>query len=220
MWLAGGMRSKGRYLFSDRKEAGQALARSLEHLRGKDCVILALPRGGVPVAYEVAAHLAVPLDVIVVRKLGLPWQPELAFGAIGEGGVRVVDERVVARSGLRPEDLSEVEGRERHELARRLLLYRGDRSAVPLDGRIAVVVDDGIATGSTMQAAAAVARARGASSVIVAVPVAPFDVGARFVSVADDVVVVESPRGFQAIGSFYENFSQTTDEEVRRLLEP
>ncbi len=182
-------------------------------------MILALPRGGVPVAFEVAAHLGAPLDAIVVRKLGLPWQPELAFGAIGEGGVRVMDERVVSRSGLRPEELSEVEGREREELARRLLLYRGERSAVPLDGRITVVVDDGIATGSTMRAAAAIARARGASSVVVAVPVAPFGIGSRFSGVADDVVVVEAPRGFQAIGSFYENFSQTTDEEVRRLLE-
>jgi putative phosphoribosyl transferase len=220
MWLAGVMRSKKRHLFSNRAAAGQALARSLEHLRGRDCVILALPRGGVPVAHEVAAHLGVPLDVIVVRKLGLPWQPELAFGAIGEGGVRVVDERVVARSGLSPEELTEVEGRERDELARRILLYRGERPAVPLDGRVAVVVDDGIATGSTMRAAAAIARARGASSVIVAVPVAPSDIGSRLLGVADEVVVVEAPRGFQAIGSFYENFSQTTDEEVRRLLEP
>lgn len=214
------MRSKKRHLFSDRADAGQALARSLEHLRGRDCVILALPRGGVPVAYEVAAHLGVPLDVIVVRKLGLPWQPEMAFGAIGEGSVRVVDERVVARSGLHAEELSAVERRERNELARRLLLYRGERPAVPLGGRVAVVVDDGIATGSTMRAAAAIARARGASSVVVAVPVAPLDIDSRLLGAADEAVVVETPRGFQAIGSFYENFSQTTDEEVRRLLEP
>ncbi len=170
-------------------------------------------------AYEVAIHLGVPLDVIVVRKLGLPWQPELAFGAIGEGGVRVVDEGLVARSGLRPEELADVEERERDELARRLLLYRGERPAVSLDGRTAVIVDDGIATGSTMRAAATIARARGASSVIIAVPVAPYDIGSRFSDVADEVVVFESPRGFHAIGSFYENFSQTTDEAVRRLLD-
>jgi putative phosphoribosyl transferase len=209
---------RSRYLFSDRADAGRVLARALEHLHGANSVILALPRGGVPVAFEVAAHLGAPLDVIVVRKLGLPWQPELAFGAIGEGGVRVVDERLVARSGLHPEEISEVESRERDELARRLLLYRGDRPAVPLDGRIAVIVDDGIATGSTVRAAAAIARARGAAAVVVAAPVAPPDVGSRLSDVADEVVVVESPRGFQAIGSFYADFSQTTDEEVRRLL--
>lgn len=180
--------------------------------------MLALPRGGVPVASEVADHLGSPLDVIVVRKLGLPWQPEFALGAIGEGEVRVVDEDAITRAGVRHGELEEVERRERTELERRVRAYRGDRSAVPLVGSLALIVDDGIATGSTARAAVAVARASGATSVVVAAPVGPKDSTARLGPDVDEVILASTPEPFPAIGPFYADFSQTTDEDVRRLL--
>jgi putative phosphoribosyl transferase len=204
--------------FRDRREAGRELALRLEHLRGPDTVVLALPRGGVPVGYEVASHLGAPLDVIVVRKLGVPGQPELAMGAIGENGVRVVDEDLMARARVRPGDLERVERAERAELERRVRLYRGDRPALSLRGKVALIVDDGIATGSTARAAARVVRAAGASLVIVAAPVGPLDALKRFGSDADEVVIARTPDPFYAIGAFYADFSQTTDEEVRQLL--
>ena len=158
-------------LFDDRVDAGRQLAERLESLRGQDIVVLGLPRGGVPVAFEVAKALRAPLDVLVVRKLGVPFQPELAFGAIGEGGARVINESVVREADLSEEEMAAVEAEQRVELARRSERFRRGRDPIPLAGRIAVIVDDGVATGATAKAACQVARAQGASRVVLAVPI-------------------------------------------------
>jgi putative phosphoribosyl transferase len=205
--------------FSDRIHAGRRLAEFLEQQDlAKDSVVLGLPRGGVPVAYEVATALDFPLDVIIVRKLGVPFQPELAMGAIGEDDVRVLNEEVVKGAGIEPAELDMVEERERVELQRRVELFRGGRPRVPLSGRTALIIDDGIATGSTVRAACQVARAHGARWVVVATPVAPPDTVARLRGDADDVYCVSTPTHFWAIGEFYTDFTQTSDEEVARLL--
>ncbi|MGN6333800.1 MAG: phosphoribosyltransferase family protein [Motilibacteraceae bacterium] len=209
--------------FRDRTDAGRRLA---DHLitvphgpgRGDDVVVLGLPRGGVPVAAEVARALGAPLDVIVVRKLGVPWQPELAMGALGEGGVLVLDQRVLRATGVGPEELGEVEQREAAELAARALRLRGDRPPVPLAGHTALIVDDGVATGSTALAACKVARERGASGVVLAVPVAPPESLPVLRTVADDVVALLTPEQLVAVGEWYEDFTPTTDEQVRALL--
>ncbi len=204
--------------FRNRSDAGQRLAARLEHLRGKDAVILGLPRGGVPVAAEVARALAAPLDIILVRKLGVPAQPELGMGAIGESDARVINPDVVRYAQVSEAQLAEVERRERAELQRRAQRFRGGAARVPLAGRIAVIVDDGIATGSTARAACQVARAMGAATVLLAVPVAPAgaDVGMR--GDADEVICLAMPGRFLAIGEWYEDFAQTSDEEVVALL--
>ncbi len=207
-------------MFSDRVEAGRRLAEHLTHLENRgDVVVLGLPRGGVPVAHEVATRLNAPLDVIVVRKLGVPYQPELAMGAIGEEGVRILDSRIMSMAGVSEHELEAVERRERAELHRRAELFRMGRPRVPLDGKVAVIVDDGIATGSTIKAACRVARGLGAARVVVAAPVAPTDAAERLAGDADEVVIVEQPFSFYAIGQFYYDFNQTTDEEVTSLLE-
>jgi putative phosphoribosyl transferase len=210
------MRSR---VFKDRAQAGRKLAEWLAHLRDDRIVVLGLPRGGVPVAFEVARALDAPLDVIVVRKIGVPYQPELAMGAIGEDGVKVIDQRIMAEAGVTRAEFDEVERRERVELERRAALFRGGRPPVSLLGKTAVLVDDGIATGSTAKAAAHVARGLGAARVIVATPVAPPDVMRKLSGDVDEVVVVETPAQFYAIGQFYDDFSQTPDDEVTRLLE-
>jgi putative phosphoribosyl transferase len=205
--------------FVDRVDAGRRLAEQLEYLRGSDVVVVGLPRGGVPVAFEIANALGAPLDVIVVRKLGVPFQPELGMGAIGEGGTRVVNDAVVRMAGVPAEALATVEANERAVLERRVRRFRGDRSPVPLKGRTVIVVDDGIATGSTARAACQVARAKGAARVVIAVPVAPPDSIATLRQDADEVVCLETPKWFFAIGQFYGDFSQTSDDEVVELLE-
>ncbi|MEV0192012.1 alpha/beta family hydrolase [Kitasatospora purpeofusca] len=204
--------------FTDRTDAGRRLAARLAHVRGPGTVVVALPRGGVPVAAEVAAALAAPLDICVIRKLGLPHQPELGMGAIGEDGVRVLNEQVLRPAGVTPAQLAAVEARERVELERRARRYRGDRPAVDLRGRTVVVVDDGVATGSTARAACLIVRARGARRVVLAVPVAPEDWTDRLGDVADELVCVGTPSPFFAIGEFYADFSQTGDGEVLRRL--
>ncbi|MGW6913844.1 phosphoribosyltransferase family protein [Kitasatospora sp. NPDC054939] len=211
------MDATGTY-FADRTEAGRRLAARLGHLAGTDPLVVALPRGGVPVAAEVAAALGAPLDICVIRKLGVPYQPELGMGAIGEDGVRVLNDEVVRAAGVAPTQLAEVEARERAELARRARRYRGGRPPADLRGRTVVVVDDGIATGSTARAACLIVRARGAARVVLAVPVAPPDWTARLAGVADELVCVGTPSPFFAIGEFYADFSQTGDEEVLRHL--
>ena len=183
-------------------------------------VVLGLPRGGVPVAAAVARSLGAPLDVIVVRKLGVPVQPELAMGAIGENGIRVLNAEVLAVTGVRESEFAQVERRERAELERRAALYRGGRAPIDLAGKTAVIVDDGIATGSTAAAAAQIARQAGAARVIIATPVAPPTTIRRLASVADDVIAVRTPENFFAIGEWYADFSPTSDDEVRRLLRP
>jgi len=205
-------------LFVDRADAGRQLAQRLLHLRGTDAVVIALPRGGVPVAAEVAQALRAPLDVIVVRKLGIPFQPECGFGAIGEGGARTIDHSVVRQARLTRQAIASVEARERTRLDRRLGRLRGGRPPVSLAGRIAVVVDDGIATGSTARAACLVARARGASRVIVAVPVGAADATATLRRDADEVICLHTPASFVAVGDWYQDFSQVADAEVAGLL--
>jgi len=206
-------------MFADRVDAGTRLAARLAHLRGEDVVVVGLPRGGVPVAYQVARRLAAPLDVILVRKLGVPFQPELAMGAIGEGGVRVLGDDVIAIAGVDERELAAVEDRERLELERRGQRYRSGRERKPLDGKVVIVVDDGIATGATARAACQVARGDGASRVILAVPVAPVDWTARLAGVADELISLDTPDLFFAVGQFYRDFTPVGDDEVIRYLE-
>ncbi len=205
-------------LFNDRSEAGRRLATRLRGLAGEGVVVLGLPRGGVPVAAEVAEALGAPLDVIVVRKLGVPFQPELAMGAIGEGGAAVLDDAVCRRAGISAGAVAEAEQRERGELAERARRYRGDRRPVALEGRVAVVVDDGMATGSSARVACEEARRRGAGRVVVAVPVGPPDIEVAMAGAADDVVCLATPEHFFAVGQYYRDFSQVSDEEVIALL--
>ena len=205
-------------LFVDRADAGRHLARRLRHLGATDVAVLGLPRGGVPVAFEVAEELHAPLDVIVVRKLGVPFQPEYGFGAIGEDGVRIIDDHVVRQARLTGAQIAEVEARERVLLDRRVSQLRGDRPPVPLAGRTVIIVDDGIATGSTARAACLVARARGASRVILAAPVGSAEGTAALRRDADEVVCPHIPARFFAIGESYGDFSQVTEEEVTILL--
>lgn len=205
--------------FADRADAGRRLAERLGGYRGRDVVVLGLPRGGVPVAAEVARALGAPLDVLVVRKLGVPYHRELAFGAIGEGDVRVFNDSVLRSAGLSAAAIAEVEDAERAELQRRLVRYRSGRARVPVAGRIAIVVDDGFATGATARAAALVARAQGAEQVVLAAPIGAADTIAMLGEVADDVICLGAPAGFVAVGQGYRDFGQTSDEEVCALLE-
>jgi putative phosphoribosyl transferase len=204
--------------FVDRDEAGHALGEWLGRMALADPVVVALPRGGVPVGYQVAAVLGAPLDVIVVRKLGAPFQRELAMGAIGEGSVRVLDDDVLLACGLTDDEVEAAEARERQELERRVHHYRQGAPRIGLSGRTAVVVDDGMATGSTARAACSVARAQGASYVVMAVPVASGHAVAQLEGVSDAVVVLERPEPFYAVGQWYHRFDQTSDADVVALL--
>jgi len=199
--------------FVDRVDAGRRLAARLGSERG-DVVVLALPKGGVPVAAEVARALDATLDVILVRKLGVPAQPELAMGAIGEGGIQIANEDVIRAARITNDQWTAVVDREAAELERRAQRYRGDRRPVPLAGRVAVLVDDGIATGATATAACQVARARGAARIVLAVPVASRRAIEALRSAADEIVCLETPAAFRAVGEWYEDFSQTTEDEV------
>lgn len=202
--------------FADRETAGRELAKALDHLRGKPVVVLGLPRGGVPVAAEVAQALGAPLDVIVVRKLGLPGQPEVAMGAIGEEGARVLNPDIAALIGRA--DLERIEASERAELERRVSMWRAGKAAVPLTGHIAVIVDDGVATGATAAAACQVARLRGAIRVVLAFPVAPPEAIEWLGQQADEVVAVLAPQRFAAVSQWYADFTPTPDAAVTRLL--
>ncbi|MGH3363080.1 MAG: phosphoribosyltransferase family protein [Nocardioidaceae bacterium] len=206
-------------MFSNRVDAGRQLARSLQHLCGPDTVVLGLPRGGVPVAYEVASALDAPLDVIVVRKLGVPFQPELAMGAVGEEGVLVLNPEVVRLAHVGEAEMASVERRELAVVEDRAARFRAGRPRLPLDGKTALIVDDGVATGATARAACRVARELGAARVVLAVPVGPIHVEERFRDDADEVVCPSQPAEFYAVGQFYADFSQTTDDEVTGLLE-
>lgn len=205
--------------FRDRSDAGTALAAELHHLRSAGVVVLALPRGGVPVGFEVACELNAPLDVIVVRKVGVPGQPELAMGAIGEDGVRVVNDEIVRAVGATAADFRRIEQIEREELQRRADRFRGAASRHDLVGRVAVIVDDGIATGSTARAACHVARAHGAARVVLAVPVAAPESVRALADDADEIVCVEQPSRLQSVGQWYDDFRQVDDDEVVDLLE-
>ncbi len=204
--------------FRDRREAGRRLAERLSGLRATSPLVLGLPRGGVPVAYEVAKALGSPLDILVVRKLGVPFQPELGMGAVGEDGVRVLNADVLRQAGVNEAQLAQVEARERAEVEERATRLRGGRPAIPLQGRTVVIVDDGLATGGTARAAVHVARSAAPARVILAVPVAPPETVATLRRDADDVVAVETPEPFFAIGGWYSDFSPTSDDEVVELL--
>jgi putative phosphoribosyl transferase len=214
--------SAGPGRFADRTDAGRRLAAHLTHLRSDDpglpIVVVGLPRGGVPVAAEVADALDAPLDVILVRKLGVPTRPELAMGAIGEDGGRVVNDEIIERAGVADEVLEAVTARERIELDRRARRFRGDRPRSALAGRVVVIVDDGVATGSTARAACRLARAAGAERVVLAVPIAPGDWVDRLGDDADELIAVATADPFVAVGLFYRDFEPTSDEDVVRLL--
>lgn len=205
-------------MFSDRRDAGRQLAKLVGHLAAPATIVLGLPRGGVPVAAEVARALDAPMDVIVVRKLGVPGHEELAMGAIGEGGVQVLHAEVIEPLGITTDEIREVQRRESAELERRVEAFRGSGAAPDLTGRQVIVVDDGVATGSTIRAACQVVRAEGAARVVIAVPVAPSGWERRMGDVADELICVSSPRRFGAIGAFYRDFRQTSDDEVKSLL--
>jgi putative phosphoribosyl transferase len=204
--------------FPDRTAAGRELAQRLVHLRSEDVVVLGLPRGGVPVAFEVARVLDAPLDVLVVRKLGVPHQPELAMGAVGEGDVLVLNQDVLARAGIDRAGLLAVEERERVELERRAVQFRTDRPRIPLTGRTAVLVDDGIATGATARAACRVARAQGAARLVLAVPACSPRTAEKLRQEVDEFVVLETPPDFFAVGQVYADFRPVRDGEVVELL--
>lgn len=205
--------------FTDRIDAGKRLAALLDDRAGADVVVLALPRGGVPVAREVAVALGAPLEVLGVRKLGAPQQPEFGIGAIAEGGIRVVDRESAAMAGLDEEAIAAVEAREREELQRRVRRYRGDRPLPELTGRTVIVVDDGLATGVTARAACRAVRSHDPERLILAVPVAPPRSVEALRSEADDVVAVHTPASLMSVGGWYDVFDQVSDDEVLELLE-
>lgn len=201
-------------IFADRIDGARRLAEHLVHLRDKHVVVVGLPRGGVPVAAVVAKALNAPLDVILVRKLGVPSQPELGMGAIGEDDVRVLNDEVVQLTGVTADEIVRVEARERIELERRVKRFRAGRELVSLTNRLVVIVDDGVATGSTARAACQVVRARGASYIVLAVPVAPPGWEQDLAGVADEYICVATPGGFSSVGQFYSDFTQVTDDDV------
>lgn len=206
-------------LFKDRTAAGQVLAKELAaYANRSDVLILALPRGGVPVAFEVAKALNAPLDVFLVRKLGVPGQEELAMGALASGGVRVLNDEVVAGLGLSETIINKVAEKEQQELEPREHLYRDDRAAPDLHGRTVILVDDGIATGATMRAALRALRQQQPARLVVGVPVSSPETCQEFQTEVDDIVCARTPRPFHSVGLWYDDFSQTTDDEVRDLL--
>ena len=205
-------------LFVDRREAGRRLAPSLERFRGQEPVVVALPRGGVPVASEIARELSAPLDILLVRKVGAPFHPEFGIGAIAEGGLMFIRRAEVELTGVSEAELDAVVSDELEELERRRRLYRADREPLSVDGRTVILVDDGIATGGTAIVAARALKARGAARVVLAVPVVPPGASRRLAGDFDEVVCLEEPHGFSGVGQFYVDFSQVSDEEVQELL--
>jgi len=206
--------------FKNRSDAGKQLAKKLEAFAGRnDVIVLALPRGGVPVAFEVAKALRAPLDVFLVRKLGVPGQEELAMGAIASSGVRVLNDEVVRYLNIGADEIESVVSREQRELDRRTELYRGSRAPLDLTDQIVIVIDDGLATGATMRAAVTALRRLEPRQIVVAVPVAAPQTCAQFQAIADDCVCAATPAPFDGVGLWYADFSQTTDEEVCYLLD-
>ena len=208
-------------MFEDRRDAGKKLAAALKSYRGEDCVILALPRGGVPVAAEVARALDAPMDLLLVRKIGAPGQEELAIGSVIDGGDPIVirDGELIRLTGTSERQFDRICARELEEIERRRAFYLKGRKPEPLAGRIAIVVDDGLATGNTMQAALMALSQRDPKRIVMAVPVAPADSLKKFTHLADEIVCLETPAWFGAVGYYYKDFSPTEDEDVIRLLD-
>jgi putative phosphoribosyl transferase len=205
--------------FQNRSQAGQVLAQELAKLElPADSIVLALPRGGVPVGFEIARSLGFPLDIAVVRKIGVPWQPELAMGAVGANGVRTLDVDLIHKAGIRDEQVARIAAAEAHEAERRERIFRAGRPPLDLKNRTVILVDDGLATGSTMTAAVKLVRALEPRRVIVAVPVASPQACEQIQGIADECVCLATPSPFQAVGQWYEDFAQTSDAEVRELL--
>lgn len=206
-------------IFANRMEAGRVLARHLRtYANRQDVIVLALPRGGVPVAWEVAAALQAPLDLLMVRKLGVPWQEELAMGALASGGALYVDRRLMREADVSEPEFERVLAEAQLELARREMLYRAEQPAADVTARIAIVVDDGMATGATLLAAVRALRSRTAAKIVVALPVAPPEARARLGDAIDEFVCAMTPRVFFSVGQFYRDFAETTDDDVRALL--
>jgi putative phosphoribosyl transferase len=206
-------------IFRDRREAGRELARRLQKYAGRqDLIVLGIPRGGVPVAFEVASALKAPLDIFVSRKLGVPGQEELAFGAVASGGTRILDEEIVSAVGISEAEIERIAARETQELLRREQVFRAGRPPLDLAGKTVVLVDDGIATGASIRVAIAALRQRRTAEIVVAAPVVPLSTYERLRRESDDVICVHTPKSFYAIGEFYDDFSQVTDEEVIELL--
>jgi putative phosphoribosyl transferase len=206
--------------FKNRTDAGRVLAQKLQPYANQgEIIVLALPRGGVPVAYEVARALGAPLDVFLVRKLGLPGHEELAMGAIATGGVRILNDSVVRAFGIQPETINTVATREQHRLEQRQRSYRGDRPPPQISGRMVIVVDDGLATGSSMRAAIMAIKRQNPARLVVAVPVGAPETCREIEAEADEVVCAQTPDPFLAVGLWYQDFGQTTDEEVREVLD-
>ncbi len=205
--------------FKDRKQAGKLLADGLQSFAGKkDTIVIGLPRGGVVPAYEVAQKLHVPLDVIVPRKVGAPLQPELAVGAVTEDGTVLFNEHVLFKFGLKPEDVSDIVAHERNEAQRRIALFRKNKPPLDLHNKVVIIVDDGVATGATMRAAIASAKKRGAGKIVLALPVAPTGFKNQIQVDVDEVVILQEPDFFPAVGYFYDDFKQVEDDQVVKLL--
>ncbi|MCV7280963.1 phosphoribosyltransferase [Mycolicibacterium flavescens] len=215
---SGVTRRRGRRAYRDRRDAGEMLAAELESYRDRDAVVLGLARGGVPVGWQVARALGAPLDVFLVRKLGVPQWQELAMGALASGGGVVINDNLVRSLGIRDEDIEAAIARETEELHRRERAYRGDRPPADIENRVVILVDDGIATGASMLAAVRAVRAQNPARVVVAVPVGPASTCSELAREADDVVCASTPPGFEAVGQVFEDFHQVTDDEVRELL--
>jgi putative phosphoribosyl transferase len=206
--------------FTDRREAGRMLAQRLGAYAGRrDVVVLALPRGGVPVAFEVASALGAPLDVLPVCKLGTPWQPELAMGALSSNGAQYVDEALIREAGVSEAQLQSAIATARIELGRREVRYRGERPPAPVAGRVSLVIDDGMATGASLKAAARALATLGPARIVAALPVAPAGARGRLGGAIDDLVCVQTPMQFYSVGQFYLDFDQVNDETVRELLD-
>ena len=208
-------------MFPDRREAGRRLARRLGHLRSADPLVLALPRGGVPVGLEIATALEAPLDLVLVRKLGVPWQPELALGAVVDGAAphTVLNDSVVRATRITPAEIEAIARSERAEIERRRRLWLSDRARAPVKGRSAILVDDGVATGASVRAALEALRLQAPKRIVVAMPVAPRDTARELERECDEAVFLLTPEDFFALGQFYEDFHQLTDDEVRALLQ-
>jgi len=206
-------------IFENRRDAGKQLAKELSEFKGQnDAIVLGLPRGGIPVAYEVAKALELPLDVFIVRKLGVPGQPELAMGAIASGDIKVMNESVVRNAGISDQQIEEVAHKEKEELKKREKAYRGARPDIDLQGKTVLIVDDGLATGASMRAAISALREHNPKKIIAAIPTAPRDTCQEFESEVDQIICLRTPSPFWGVGGSYQNFSQTTNEEVRTFL--